>query len=295
MTGTEGNESIIAREPILHDGTIRRVPYLSGNALRSCCIRNPGMRWLIDQYGLAGKLPLPQLNFLLHGGALTESTGRENVARIAEMHDAWPLLRVLGGSLPDQILSGSLIAGRGVLVCEENRPTLKALVPDQFELPTTLLPGETFVRPYQYMTYDANDRDAELVAPASGDKTRGAEDVRMIYAGQSVAAGALFVHDFVIRWARPEDVGALLWSLQLWQANGSTIGGMAAKGHGRLDTAICVTGIEPDQEQLVEAYKSAALKRKDRAVTWLAAAFKEKEKKEKKPGRQKKEAAEPVE
>ena len=104
MAGSEGNEAVIARRDVSCNGVVRRIPYVSGNSMRSCCVRQPGMRWLIDRYGLAGKLTLPELNFLLHGGALTESTGREDVARIVEMHATWPLLKALGGCLPDQII-----------------------------------------------------------------------------------------------------------------------------------------------------------------------------------------------
>ena len=121
MSGSVGNESVISRESVKCESGIVQVPCLSGNALRHRCVRLPGMLWLIDRYGLKGKLTLPVLNLLLHGGNLTMSTAMENTSRIAEMHEVFPLLSLLGGSLPDQILAGSMDVMRGVLVCEENR------------------------------------------------------------------------------------------------------------------------------------------------------------------------------
>lgn len=298
MAGSEGNESIVAREPVMHDGNVRRVPYLSGNALRACCVRQPGMRWLIARYGLAGKLTLPQLNFLLHGGALTESTGREDVARIAEMHASWPLLKCLGGCLPDQIIQAGMLGCPGVLVCEENRDRVASLLPEGFALPDDpLSPAESFVRNYQYVTFDTAAHEPELLPPKAADgaeKPRGSDDVRMMYTGQAVMPGALFVHDFLLRYARPEDAGAVLWSLALWQESGGVAGGMGAKGHGRLATSIHVTGCEQTAESLIELYQQTAGAMQERALAWLTKAFAAKDKPAKAgKGRPKKGAAKP--
>lgn len=72
MARSTGNESLIAREPVVTSRGVAYVPCLSGNAIRHRCLRAPGVRWLIDEYGLRGTLTLQQLNFLLHGGNLTE-------------------------------------------------------------------------------------------------------------------------------------------------------------------------------------------------------------------------------
>jgi hypothetical protein len=122
MSGTAGNEGIVAREPVHTERGVMMVPFLSGNALRHRCIRHPMAMWLIERYGLDGQLSLLQLNFLLHGGNLTMSTASESTRRIAECHEYWPMIRLCGGSLQDQILAGSLDVWRGTLICEENRP-----------------------------------------------------------------------------------------------------------------------------------------------------------------------------
>lgn len=258
MSGSSGNEAMIAREPVITQRGLVFLPFLSGNALRHRAVREPGVLWLIDQYGLAGQLNLEQLNFLLHGGNLTESTATENTKRIAEMHRTWPLLRLCGGSLPNQILAGSLDVWRGVLVCEENRRTLAATVPG---FPAErLYSAERFIDAYQYTRGDAaktgmadapDDRDSNL----------------MIFSGQCVQRGAVFMHGFVLKHVSDIELGALLWSLQLWQDAGGTIGGQAARGHGRLKCELLANGF--DQAKSVAEYQNYALSVKDDAVAWL--------------------------
>lgn len=291
MGGTAGNEAMIAREPVrLSDGTERMVPWISGNSLRHVSVRAPGMRWLVDTFQLGERLTLAQLNFLFHGGSLTESTGREDTRRIAEMHEAWPLLRLLGGTLPDQINQGALLTQPGILCCEENRDRLAVILGEDAIPDAPLLPAESFVRPYQYATYDAIGREPDLAAKAVGEADPKA-DPRMLYTGQCVEAGAYFAHDYILRDPTPAEVGAVLWSLELWQRGGGVVGGMSAKGHGRLHTRIMVEGIDGSVPDLIDAYIQTAIRMKDRAVAWLTAAFTRKADKPAKAGKGRKKAA----
>lgn len=260
-SGTAGNVAMIAREPVTTERGIAMLPFLSGNAIRHRFLRESGMLWLIDRYGLAGQLDLPKLNFLLHGGNLTRSNATENTRRIAEMHRTWPLLRLLGGSLPDQILAGSLDCWRGMLVCEENRRSLTAQLGEA--LPAgRLYSAERYVADWQYTRSDAAKR---------GLAQGGGETNLMIYSGQAVQRGAVFYHGFVLKHVSEIELGALLWSLRLWQNAGGTIGGMAARGHGRLRCEILVDGF--DQRALCEAYCEYALSVRDDAVAWLEEAW----------------------
>lgn len=262
MSGSVGNEGIVAREPVHTARGIMYVPFLSGNAIRHRAVREPGVKWLIDRYGLRGKLTLAQLNFLLHGGNLTQSNAHENTQRIAELHRVWPLLRLLGGCLPDQILSGSLDAWRGTLVCEENRDSLQKTLP---YLPTErLLSSERFASSYQYTRGD-------------GAKTGLSDEPRndlpsnmMIYSGQAVTRGAVFHHGFVLRHVSELELGALLLSLRLWQATGGTIGGNARLGHGRLQ--LTLLDIE-DTDDRVNAYIQHVDDMREPAIAWLNDAF----------------------
>lgn len=261
MSGTVGNEAIVAREPVHTSRGVMLVPFLSGNALRHRAVREPGAMWLIDRYGLRGSLTLQMLNFLLHGGNLTQSNAHENTRRIAEMHRCWPLLRLCGGSLPDQILSGSLHVWRGTLVCEENRDSLSKTignVPEQ-----RMLSFEQFTSGYQYTRGDAKKRG--IVAETEDDTTN-----LMIYSGQAVTRGAVFHHGFVVNHGSELEVGCLLLSIRLWQSQGGTIGGNARLGHGRLQLAIIA---DVDQDALVDQYVTHVDRVKDDAIQWLQDAF----------------------
>lgn len=261
-SGTVGNEAVIAREPVYTDRGLMHVPFLSGNAIRHRAVREPGVMWLVDRYGLRGKLSLPQLNFLLHGGNLTQSTASENTRRIADMHRLWPLLRLCGGSLPDQILSGSMDVWRGTMVCEENRNSLQGSMP---YLPTDrMLSFERFVGGYQYTRGDGKKTNVARVEPAEDRPSN-----LMIYSGSAVNRGALFFHGFVIKHVSELELGALLMSLALWQANGGTIGGNSRLGHGRLKTTL----LDNHGEGLMRAYAEYADSVKDDAVDWLNDAF----------------------
>ena len=265
MSGTVGNQAVLAAERVLTRSGERLIPFLSGNAFRHSAVRQPGMLWLIDQYDLEGNLSLAQLNFLLHGGNLTSSTAIENTRRIADMKRTWPLLRLLGGSLPNQILAGSLDVWRGALICEENRASLRRLdLP-----PARLRPAQSFVGDYQYVRQDAV-KSGIATTDAEGDAER--QSNLMIMAGQAVQKGAVFHHGFVCKHVLDLELGALFWSLRLWQAAGGTIGGQASRGHGRLKCRV-ISGSRLNQKKLVDQYVEYAIGIKEEAVAWLNEAW----------------------
>ncbi|MGE4195967.1 MAG: hypothetical protein AB7G11_02430 [Phycisphaerales bacterium] len=272
MSRSSGNESLVMREDVVTPRGVMAVPCLSGNAIRHRCIREPGFRWLIETYGLAGDLSLEELNFLLHGGNLTEGGGRENTARIAEFQRLWPLGRLVGGTLPDQILAGNLRVWRGVLACAENQDYLRAVLPDSTVLPDRLRPAESFVTGYQYTRGDAAKTASGLATQSARDSAGDASSNLMIFAGQAVMRGAVFVHGFTLAHASTIELGALLWSLRLWQAAGGTVGGQSARGHGRLATSLLVTdGL--DLDGAVDAYLDYARSVQTEAVAWLRSVF----------------------
>lgn len=270
--GTAGNESLIAREPVVTGCGVAHVPCLSGNAIRHRMIREPGARWLVTQYDLRGKLTLQQLNFLFHGGNLTEGGGRENTVRIAEFQRLFPLGRLVGGALPDQILAGSLQVWRGALVCEENRGCLGAALGEGDWLWSPLRPAETFVGDWQYTRGDAATTASDLAMPNPNPDESPTSNL-MIFAGQFVIRGAAFLHGFTLSHVSILELGALLWSLSLWQSAGGTIGGQASRGHGRL--ALSYLEIEGvDAEAAIDAYLDHARSVREDAVAWLHDVFK---------------------
>lgn len=266
--GVSGNISLVNTVPVPTEKGIVEVPVISSNALRHRTIREPGWRWLIGEYGLGGKLDLTRLNFMLHGGNLTEGGGRENTRRIADFQRIFPLGRLIGGAIPDQIIAGSLHVHFGTLVCEENRAILEHDAGAAMDGLGQLRPAASFRSEYQYTRGDARKSAVDLKpTDLAGD----GDSNLMIVSGQFVMPGSLWLHGFVMPHVSVLELGALLWSLSLWQSAGGTIGGMASRGHGRLRTSILAGDWEG--EAAVDAYLDHARSVKDEAIAWLDDVF----------------------
>lgn len=278
MSRTEGNEALINREEIHTPNGRRFMPFITGNALRHRLVREPGALFLIDRYELAGKLNMRALNFLLHGGALTEGTGREDTAGVADLFRLFPLYRLLGGSLPGQIIPGSLVAEQGVLICRENAARLRDCCP--FEIPGNLRSAEEFVGGWQYTRSDARISNPAL-------SSEGAEDGKlglMPFTGQSIIPGAMVWHGFHALHVSELEIGALLLSLALWSETDGTIGGASGRGHGRMAMQIfCDPQVNADA--LMQAYVAHVDQVRDEAVAWLMETFDAKAEKTKKGGK----------
>jgi len=302
MAGAAGNESIINRTKVLHGGRLHDVPALSGNAIRHSMVREPGAWLLGRECGLYGKLNIDQANYLFDGGALTESQTGGNMKAIAEMQGLMPLVRLLGGSLRNQVVSGSLLVGMGALVCEENRVALRKLLPEElaFGLPA-LRPCEDYVANYRYTRGDAGgspaladegeegeegrecDEEEPGVAEEPGKAKKKAKQKEgksnlMIYSGQHVTQGAVFYHSFILQNVGRLEVGALYAALKDWEAAGGTVGGMARIGHGKLATAI-YDGGRLDFEACETEYREHTAENAERIAGWLGRAFPAKAKK----------------
>ena len=276
MMGSEGNESVINRTNVYYDGNVHAVPTLSGNAIRHKMIREPGALSLVNACGLYGKLNIDQANYLFYGGSLTESTIADNLKKIAEMQELLPLFRLLGGSLKNQVVSGSLLVSMGTLICRENRETLELSLSDDLlaGLPT-LRSCEDFVSGWQYTRGDAK-RKQELLSV--DDLESPAKSNLMIYNGQHVIPGAVFYHDLILQSVSRLEVGAVWACLKDWEAAGGVIGGSSRIGHGRLKTEVYVEGHDFFGSDLgLDAYETEYRehieKNKDRIVNWLNEVF----------------------
>lgn len=283
MDRAEGNEALIAREPVVTPAGVRYLPRLSGNALRHRMVREPLARYVATRWGLEGKLTLRQANFLFHGGTLSKSNARLDLSAIERVYRLFPSVHLLGGCLPDAILPGGMSALFGVLVCRENAERIRKLVPDGVDVPGNLRSAESFIGGYQYTRSDAARRG--IVQPATeGDTESPGDSSLMIFSGQSVCVGAEFVHGFILQHVSILDLGALLLALDLWKQNGATVGGMSARGHGKLDTLIALD--HGDGAEAVRRYVEHVDAVKDEGIAWLeetfaALAVAEKEKKKK--------------
>ena len=289
-SGVQGNESIVARESVLHGDRVIHVPVISGNAIRHRMIREPGAHWLVQNIGLYGKLTIDQANYLFNGGSLTESSTSDNLGTIAKMQQLLPLMRLLGGSLRNQVIGGSLFVGRGILVCEENRERLVKQLPENLlEGLGALRNAESFLTSYQYTRSDpraVSDAGGMIETAEPSDLLavpKEERSTRMIYNGQGIIPGAIFYHQLVCENVSLVELGALYWSIQQWAKQGGTIGGMARVGHGQLKTGILLEEVESffgdkfEPADLVTLYLTHVEATKDEAREWLNSTFAERE------------------
>lgn len=266
-SGSEGNETLVMAEPVAVDGRVAHIPMLTGNALRHRMVREPGARDLVLRLGAVGHLSIAQLQYLFHGGALTQGSPTESTQRVADCWRLFPLLRVLGGCLPDLLVGGSLHAHRGVLACAENAERIRALLPEGFRL-GALMQAERLIGRYQYVRDGSGRSYAEQLPAGSVECASG----QMIYSGQMVMPGAVFLHGFSLRNALERDLGALLVAIGHYCAAGGVVGGSAAKGHGRLDTRTLLTPAV-DAEAAMRAYADHVEAHREEALAWLQAQF----------------------
>lgn len=277
MMGVSGNESILNREKVVYNSSIVEIPVLSGNALRHKIIREPGSMYLVDCCDLRGKLSIDQANYMFTGGSLTESSTTDNIKIIAELQQISPLFRLLGGSLKNQVIGGSLFVSRGLLVCEENAHTIQQLCTNYLLPDSPLLPAQNFISKYQYTRGDAG-RMKDAASIISNIESKEKSNL-MIYAGESIIQGSFFYHDMTLVNVSPIEVGAALHCISLWQNNDGIIGGSARIGHGKLKSEIWIEGLEDwfktdyDPSGLVTDYIQHVQENKKNFVDWLQKAF----------------------
>jgi hypothetical protein len=285
MMETAGNESIINREKIFHRGLVKSIPVISGNAIRHKMLREPGSIYLVEALGLKGELSIDQANYMFYGGALTESTISENMKVLAGLKELFPLYRLLGGSLRNQIIAGSITVQRGILICEENREVLEASLPEGYSIPQEALKSnEEFIKEYQYTRSDIQKsrEGTEILKPEELESGQGTN--LMIYSGQCIIPGSLFYHGFILTNISRLEVGAFFYALQDWKDAGGIIGGYSRIGHGRLDMNFVMEDSEDfltaaNIENCISEYLAHIEINKDRCVKWLMDNFKDGKKK----------------
>jgi hypothetical protein len=283
MMGTEGNEAMINREVVFNSGKKCTVPVVSGNAIRHKIIRYYGAKYLVDTLGLYGKLNVDQAFFLFNGGNLMEGSTTDNTKKIADMQLLFPLFRLLGGALTNQIISGSLIVNRAILLCEENRDRLNYFLRDEYSVGNNKLKtADNFISNYQYTRGDITREKNEIIAEKVETEQKEKSNL-MIYSGEAVVSGAIFIGGFILHGVSRLEVGALLHSIAQWQTDGACIGGYSRIGHGKVKTMLIYDDVEDlfdDKstiENVINEYEEHVVTHKEESVQWLNEAFKKRE------------------
>ena len=102
------------------------------------------------------------------------------------------------------------------------------------------------------------------------DKSLKDETSQGIYAGESVIQNSIFGLEFNIRHEEPVVLGSLLFALNRWQTDNGTIGGQAAKGHGKFQMFL----EHPENSlDLIQQYTTAMTSGKREGVALLRRIF----------------------
>lgn len=275
--GTVGNESVLNDEPVRTPYGVRRIPMLSGNALRHRMVRSPAAHHLVEAWELDGKLTKDELNLLFHGGLTRVGGMGVSLAKMVKVADLFPVFRLLGACLPEDIMGGNLTARRAILVCRENASRIRSLTPPGWcdQAVDDLAPAATFVGRWQYVRGEAR-KSAWQYTPSDArdidaDPKRQGSDM-MPFAGTCVLPGAEFVHGFVLKDADPVSIGCLLHSIDCWQDGGGVVGGQGSRGHGILETSLHLPP-EIDQRNCINAYLEHVSASQDDGVSMLKSMY----------------------
>lgn len=112
-----GTISYLRREKFLLD-QVTDIPVLSGNSIRGA-LRDHAAESYFSWLGTKD-LPLPVLQLLFSGGAITKAKGEPlSGEELRLVREACPVLALFGGSVAGRVLSGRLNVGKLLPVCQE--------------------------------------------------------------------------------------------------------------------------------------------------------------------------------
>jgi hypothetical protein len=251
--GTEGNTQILRmQDVVLPDGTVGRVPFVSGNSLKHV-IRDGGMRFALEAMGVqAGTLSKAVVDLLFSGGALTKSGTAVNLAQARDISELFPILAVCGYAAGNFMQASKIRVEHLHLACTENAWRAPASLTDAPQLAkraATFRAEEFGTRheptkdPRVFALLEAVDRDARL-RQLSGNVAEGEKKQKsqqMLYEFQVVAAGSVWFGGLTFDDFSTLELAALRSSLERASigtaADGAPIyciGAKASVGFGRM-------------------------------------------------------------
>lgn len=227
------------------------VPSISGNTIRNGGLRRFLMADMLDQldYKLGSKTIL---QFLFAGGILEEVASKDsgvlNLTLRQELRKTLPPLALLGGTLGNQGLDGSLDVAMPKLVCEELKDYLPELPPNW-----VLKPSAEYTSWDEATTHDPL-RSNKIIKYL---KTNGEEEkdktVQMIYNWEVLNPGTLFTLGFDLKTNNELIRSCFIRALNLWNQY-PVIGGKMGTGHGQVK--ICLEYNPEDENTYLEFLKT---------------------------------------
>ena len=265
MEGVAGNVAVLMRHSTLYEGMQHRVPCLTGNALRNRLLREPSAHLLKTRLGLYGKLSTHQDRFLTSGQERSVKGNSVDIGLMRRGYELMPHVRVLGGTLPTEVVTGRASVGFGVLSCRETKRDRAAIIPSDWGIEDReLLSYQSMIELRQY-TRMSDDVETPL---REGEKR---ERSMMPFSSYTVVSGSVFMQRIDLANCRDIDAGMACAAIEMWDG---TIGGQKARGHGRLRTryAVMVDRSPIDAQPMIDAYESHVESRKREMIDWIFAA-----------------------
>lgn len=270
--GNEGNTSVIHRMPMFHAGAVVYVPCVSANALRRCCVREPGGRYLMDAYGLRGALSPNELRLLICGGGnATEKGGFDSLKERATFRENLPLISLCGAGLPSGPKEGCLQMSDAMLVCRETATYVESIAGDvvgELDINRSCV---TMVGRHTNYRHDPLGKDISEIDPLRLDESAKDND-GMIYGGEHLMPGVVLVVEILAREISEVELGCLLWSMRLWNAQGAFIGGKSSHHFGRTEAMLHLPD-EVNAEAAIDAYRDLVDDRRETAVALMRSLY----------------------
>lgn len=119
--GTAGNTSLLRRQDIvLPDGSLARVPFVSGNSVRHTLRAALAWHLLRTLEVPDGSLTKPVVDLLFSGGAITRTGAETSLERARRVERLAPFLALFGFSAGSDMTAGTLYVNHLHLVCDAN-------------------------------------------------------------------------------------------------------------------------------------------------------------------------------
>ena len=278
--GNDGNTSVIHRVPLFHDGQAVHVPCVSANSLRRRCVREPGGRYLMDAYGLRGTLSPNELRLLICGGGnATEKGGVDSLKQRASFRETLPIISLCGAGMPDGPKEGCLQMSDAMVICRETASYIDAIAGDVIGDIETDRSCVTMIGRHTNYRHDPLGKDITEIDPQRMDESA-KDNAGMIFGGEHLMPGVVMAVEILAREISDVELGCLLWSLRIWNAQGGFLGGKSSHHFGRTEAMLFDGGV--DQQACIDAYRDLVDAKRIEAMELIRSLF-NKSKKETKP------------
>lgn len=266
--GTSGNTQVVrTQEVILADGTVGRVPYISGNSIKHM-IRDGAARYALDAMAVEdGSLSKAVVDLLFSGGQLTKSGGAVRIDKARRLAEVFPALSLCGYSAGNMMTQSKVRVDHMHLVCAENRWRVPPQLVEHplLERPGGAFRGDAFGTRHDAIGLpaarrvlaleDAAGADNGAVKRSRGDRAK-LDTTQMIYEMEVVLPGSHWFGALHFVDLTEGELMALRTGLSYpcegRHADGGYVyrlGGKGAVGYGRVSMAFAGTLREPVRPQ----------------------------------------------